>query len=193
MTRTTPPAPAADPASGPAGATASGPAAEPVSGPVAEPAPGPDSGAPAAAGDISAVWQRVLLLHSHVEGRLAAALQRKHGVGLSEYRALGHLTASPAGELRMQELADKLGLNQSSVTRLVARLNTADFAYRDVCTDDKRGVYAVITDAGRARYAEARRTYEEALQAALEEAGKADPRLAAALTTLAETAQTGAK
>ncbi|GAB2925423.1 MarR family winged helix-turn-helix transcriptional regulator [Nonomuraea fastidiosa] len=175
MTRTAPAAPDPEPAS--------------------EPVPGPVSGSPAtdAPGDITATWQRVLLLHSQVESRLAAALQRKHGVGLSEYRALGHLAASPASELRMQELADKLGLNQSSVTRLVARLNAADFAYRDLCPDDKRGVYAVITDAGRARYAEARRTYEEALQAALAEAGKADPHLTAALTALAETARSGGK
>ncbi|MFD0472556.1 MarR family transcriptional regulator [Nonomuraea thailandensis] len=84
----------------------------------------------------------------------------------------------------MQELADKVGLNQSSVTRLVARLNAAGFAYRDLCPDDKRGVYTVITETGRARYAEAGRTYEETLEAALKEAGQADPHLATALTTL---------
>ncbi|MFG1613375.1 MarR family winged helix-turn-helix transcriptional regulator [Nonomuraea wenchangensis] len=134
--------------------------------------------------DAAAAWQCVLLLHARVESRLAAALQRRHGIGLSEFRALGHLAASPAGELRMQELADKVGLNQSSVTRLVARLNAADFAYRDLCPDDRRGVYTVITETGRARHAEAGRTYEETLAAALEEAGQADPRLAAALTAL---------
>jgi DNA-binding MarR family transcriptional regulator len=134
--------------------------------------------------DIAATWQRLLLLHAHVESKLATALQRRHGIGLSEFRALGHLAASPTSELRMQELADKVGLNQSSVTRLVARLNAADFAYRDLCPDDKRGVYTVITETGRARYAEASRTYEETLSAALEEAGQADPQLAAALTVL---------
>ncbi|MFB4276780.1 MULTISPECIES: MarR family winged helix-turn-helix transcriptional regulator [unclassified Nonomuraea] len=134
--------------------------------------------------DIAATWQRILLLHAHVESKLATALQRRHGIGLSEFRALGHLAASPTNELRMQELADKVGLNQSSVTRLVSRLNAADFAYRDLCPDDKRGVYTVITETGRARYAEANRTYEETLNAALEEAGQADPRLAAALAAL---------
>lgn len=141
---------------------------------------------------ISATWDRLLLLHARVESRLATALQRRHGLGLSEYRALGHLAASPAGELRMQELADKIGLNQSSVTRLVARLNTAEFAYRDLCPDDKRGVYTVVTDAGRARYAEAKLTYEETLSAALEEAAQEDPQLAAALAALgARPAATG--
>ncbi|ACZ90811.1 MarR family winged helix-turn-helix transcriptional regulator [Streptosporangium roseum] len=134
--------------------------------------------------DLAATWQHILLLHARVENRLAAALQRRHGIGLSEFRALGHLVASPTSELRMQELADKVGLNQSSVTRLVARLSTADFAVRDLCPDDKRGVYTVITETGRTRYAEASRTYEETLNAALEEARQADPQLAAALTVL---------
>jgi DNA-binding MarR family transcriptional regulator len=144
------------------------------------PAPTPTP-APSA---ISSSWNHVLLLHARVETSLASTLQRRHGIGLSEYRALGHLAASPAGELRMQELADKIALNQSSVTRLVARLNAADFAYRDLCPDDKRGVYTVITEAGRARYAEASLTYEATLRSVLEEAGQADPRLAAALAAL---------
>ncbi|MEO3872207.1 MarR family transcriptional regulator [Nonomuraea sp. B12E4] len=136
--------------------------------------------------DAVAMWHRVMLLHSRVEGVLAAALQRRHGIGLSEYRALGHLAVARDGELRMQELAELIGLNQSSVTRLVARLNAAGFAYRDLCPDDKRGVYCVVTDAGRAKYGEASRTYEETLTVALEEAGQTDPQLAAAVTLLGE-------
>ncbi|RVX45467.1 DNA-binding MarR family transcriptional regulator [Nonomuraea polychroma] len=149
---------------------------------MASTAPAPTSiPAPSA---LSSSWDHVLLLHARVETSLATTLQRRHGIGLSEYRALGHLAASPAGELRMQELADKIGLNQSSVTRLVARLNAADFAYRDLCPDDKRGVYTVITEAGRARYAEASLTYEAALRSVLEKAGQADPRLAVTLAAL---------
>ncbi len=129
------------------------------------------------------MWNRLTTLHTRVEGRLATVLQRRHGLGLSEYRALGLLVEAPASELRMQELAAGLGLNQSSVTRLVARLGAADFTYRDVCPDDKRGVYTVLTDAGRARHREARATYEEALTAALDEAAADAPELAPLLST----------
>ncbi|MFH8366339.1 MarR family winged helix-turn-helix transcriptional regulator [Streptomyces sp. NPDC018031] len=126
------------------------------------------------------MWNHLLALHAHVEHRLSAALQRRHGLGLSEYRALGHLAAAgPKHELRMQELADRLGLNQSSVTRLVGRLNAADLTFRDLCPDDKRGVYTVLRDSGRARYDEARTTYEETLGAALDEAAQAGPEAAA--------------
>ncbi|MGV9665970.1 MarR family winged helix-turn-helix transcriptional regulator [Nocardia niigatensis] len=134
------------------------------------------------------LWNRMLILHSQVENRLATALQRRHGLGLSEYRALSFLDQAPDSELRMQELADKLGLNQSSVTRLVGRLNAADFTYRDLCPDDKRGVYTVLADPGRTRYREARTTYEETLTAALDEIAATDPAIAAILTTAREVA-----
>lgn len=130
------------------------------------------------------MWNRVLALHARIEARLATALQRQHGLGLSEYRALGHLAEAPDSELRMQDLADRLGLNQSSVTRLVARLHAADFTYRDVCPDDKRGVYTVIKETGRTRHQQARDTYEHTLGTALDEAAEADPRIATAIAAL---------
>ena len=117
----------------------------------------------------TALWRDVAAVHARVEQRLSTALQRGHGLGLSEYRALAELDPAPKGELRMQELADALGLNQSSVTRLVNRLHTAGFTYRDVCADDRRGVYTVLTDDGRRRHAEARATYDTTLTEVLDE------------------------
>ncbi|MFE0102876.1 MarR family winged helix-turn-helix transcriptional regulator [Streptomyces sp. NPDC059009] len=123
-----------------------------------------------------AAWNRVLALHAHVERELTLALHRRHGIGLSEYRSLEHLDHSEDDELRMQDLAEKVGLGQSSVTRLVGRLETAGYAYKDLCPSDKRGVYAVITDEGRQRYQAARATYAEVLSSALNDF-TADPEL----------------
>ncbi|MQS07705.1 MarR family winged helix-turn-helix transcriptional regulator [Streptomyces alkaliphilus] len=114
------------------------------------------------------VWNRVLALHTHVERKLALELQRRHGLGLSEYRSLEHLHHAEKSELRMQDLAERVGLGQSSVTRLVGRLEAAGFAYKDLCPSDRRGVYAVITDEGRERYRAARATYTEALSSAID-------------------------
>lgn len=136
-----------------------------------------------AASSDQAMWGRVLSLHTHVERQLTQALQRKHGIGLSEFRALECLVQAKGGELRMQELADQVGLGQSSVTRLVGRLFSTGFAYRDLCPDDKRGVYAVITEDGRQHYADARGTYSEVLSAALNTAG-ATPELAGTVQAL---------
>ncbi|AXE27990.1 MarR family transcriptional regulator (plasmid) [Streptomyces globosus] len=130
-----------------------------------------------------AVWNRVLRVHAHVERELAAALQRRHAIGLSEFRSLEHLHRSETSELRMQDLADKVGLGQSSVTRLVGRLESAGFAFKDLCPSDKRGVYAVITDEGRQRYEAARATYAETLSSALNTLA-ADPELGATVRAL---------
>ncbi|WP_221902665.1 MULTISPECIES: MarR family winged helix-turn-helix transcriptional regulator [Streptomyces] len=152
-----------------------------ASGRPTDPAPTPAPSADAR------MWHRFLALHAHVEHRLSTALQRHHGLGLSEYRALGFLAAAPRSELRMQELADRLGLNQSSVTRLVGRLNAAGFTYRDVCPDDKRGVYTVLEEAGRARHTAATATYEATLTAALEEAAENDSGAGATVAALRST------
>ncbi|MEU4251855.1 MarR family transcriptional regulator [Amycolatopsis sp. NPDC026612] len=128
-------------------------------------------------------WGRVLVLHARIEQELAKALQRRHGLGLSEYRALGKLVAGPRGGLRMQELAEAIGLNQSSVSRMCARLEDAGLTVRDLCEDDRRGVYSVITDAGRKRYAETEPTYSAVLRTALDKAAS-DPDLAAAVSAV---------
>ncbi|WP_067450972.1 MarR family winged helix-turn-helix transcriptional regulator [Actinomadura macra] len=122
------------------------------------------------------IWNGVVTLHGRVEHRLAKALQRGHGVGLSEFRALCRLAGADDGELRMQELADLIGLNQSSVSRLVARLETAGLTRRAMCPKDRRGVYTVITEDGRDLQERACPTYRSALTEALDEAA-ADPDL----------------
>ncbi|GAA2455270.1 MarR family transcriptional regulator [Actinomadura vinacea] len=117
-----------------------------------------------------AAWDRVVTLHGRVEHELAKAVQRQHGIGLSEYRALCRLAAAEDGELRMQELADLIGLNQSSVSRLVARLESSGLTRRAHCPNDRRGVYTVITDEGRAVQEKAAPTYHETLGKALDAA-----------------------
>ena len=124
-----------------------------------------------------ALWDGVVTLHARVEQQLAKAMQRRHGVGLSEFRALCRLSRADDGELRMQELADLIGLNQSSVSRLVARLEAAGLTRRAMCPNDRRGVYTVITEEGRAVHRKAAPTYDETLTEALDEAA-ADPAFA---------------
>jgi DNA-binding MarR family transcriptional regulator len=130
-----------------------------------------------------AAWAALGALHGRVEQQLARALQQRHGLGLSDYRALGYLSAADHGGMRMSELADALGLNESSVSRLADRLERAGLTERCVCEDDRRGVYAFITEAGRDRQLAALPTYRAELSAALDLAA-ADPALAAAVTAL---------
>ncbi len=58
--------------------------------------------------------------------------------------------------LRMGELADRLLLSRSGITRLVDRLERQGLIARERCTDDGRGFFALLTGSGRAMLAAAR-------------------------------------
>jgi DNA-binding MarR family transcriptional regulator len=116
-------------------------------------------------------WRKLTQIVALVEADLGKVLQARHGLGLSEYRALEVLAQSEDHELRMQELASHVGLNQSSVSRMVERLEHSGLTVRDLCPDDKRGVYTVLTDDGSARLDSARTDYERALDLALRQHG----------------------
>lgn len=119
----------------------------------------------------SDAWLKLIQIVASVEADLGKVLQARHGLGLSEYRALEVLARSKDSELRMQELAVHLRLNQSSVSRMVERLERSGLTVRDLCPDDKRGVYTVLTDKGRARLESAKPDYLQALDVALKEHG----------------------
>jgi DNA-binding MarR family transcriptional regulator len=130
-------------------------------------------------------WDRVVALHARIENELTKALSRRHGLGLSEYRALSRLVSAVDKKcsLRIQELAEQLCLNQSSVSRLVARLEASGLTERDICEQDRRGIYTMITSSGRDRFTDAEPTYTDTLKTALDKAA-ADPDLANAVSAL---------
>lgn len=116
-------------------------------------------------------WLKLIQIVARIEAELGLLLQAKHGLGLSEYRALAVLARSDNAELRMQELAAHLLLNQSSISRMVERLARSGLAVRDLCPDDKRGVYAVLTEQGRARLERAQPDYDMALSDCMKSVG----------------------
>jgi DNA-binding MarR family transcriptional regulator len=128
-------------------------------------------------------WSQFVTLHAHVESELTKALQRRHGLGLSEYRALQCLSERPKWTARIQELAESLALNQSSVSRLVARLEEAKLSERDICETDRRGIYTMLTAEGMERLSAAQPTYQATLAGALDKAA-ADPTLAPVVRAL---------
>jgi len=104
-------------------------------------------------------WRGFLRTHAAMSRELDAELIAEHGLPLSSYEVLLFLADRPAGEMRMAELADSVLLSRSGLTRLVDRLEREGLVRRESCPGDARGLNAVITDAGRERFAEARRTH----------------------------------
>ena len=93
-------------------------------------------------------WATVVATVGRIETSLNLWLSQRHGLGLTDYRALALLSRASDPELRISDLAVRVGLNQSSTTRLVGRLELKGLVTRDTCPEDGRGVYAVITKAG---------------------------------------------
>lgn len=122
-------------------------------------------------------WQALRRLKSTIDEALDRALQAEHGISVSEYAALAALAYSDdGGHLRQQILADAIPLQQSSLSRLVSRLERTGLTERFHCPTDRRGVYTQITDRGREVVATARPTYLSALERSLTEAS-GDPEL----------------
>ncbi|GLY64916.1 MarR family winged helix-turn-helix transcriptional regulator [Amycolatopsis taiwanensis] len=127
--------------------------------------------------DLSRSWSQVAAFVSAVDAGLNKWLTTTYGIGLTEYRALVLLSRTPDKELRVNDLAQQVGLNQSSVTRLLSRLEDKGLTYRDTCPDDGRGIYAVIAERGEALLSEAGEPHQAKIQELLEGAAKRDPQL----------------
>lgn len=106
-----------------------------------------------------AAWRGLLEVHSATIAQLDAELEQEHGLPLSSYEVLLHLHGAPDCELRMGQLAERLFLSRSGLTRLIDRLAKAGLVERAECESDRRGSYARLTDEGRARFEAARPTH----------------------------------
>jgi DNA-binding MarR family transcriptional regulator len=112
---------------------------------------------------LTALWRELLDSHARVSGALERALQAEHGLGVSEFEVLDRLVGADTDQRRMQELAESVHLSQSALSRLIGRLESEGLVSRSICRDDRRGIFACITDAGRERHAEALPTQRRVL------------------------------
>jgi DNA-binding MarR family transcriptional regulator len=96
-----------------------------------------------------AAWKGMLATHSRLVHELDAELERVHGLPLSSYEVLMNLADAEGNRLRMGELADRLLLSRSGITRLADRLEKQGLIERARCDDDGRGYFAHLTDSGR--------------------------------------------
>lgn len=104
-------------------------------------------------------WRTFLQAHALLSRRLDEELRSEQSMSLAEYDALVQLALAPHRRLRMSQLADRVVLSRSGVTRLVDRLEAGGLVERSQCTTDARGAEAVISEEGLARLRRASRTH----------------------------------
>jgi DNA-binding MarR family transcriptional regulator len=94
-------------------------------------------------------WQALLHAHHEVNRRLDSELRRDHGVSLADYDVLLRLANAPDGRLRMTELAARVLVSPSTLTRRVDGLVRDGLVERRRLEGDSRVLLASLTHAGR--------------------------------------------
>lgn len=104
-------------------------------------------------------WQALLHAHYQVTRKLDAELRAEHELPLTAYDVLLRLARAPGRSLRMTELAEKVMMSPSGLTRVVDRLVTEGLVQRDRFDGDGRVMLARLTDRGREVLRGAARTH----------------------------------
>jgi DNA-binding MarR family transcriptional regulator len=120
------------------------------------------------------VFSRLLRAHSSLSRELSARLVTEHGLTINDYEALLYLSHAEHGSLRRVDLAERLMLTPSGVTRLLDGLERDGWVTKGTCESDARVTYAVLTDEGRERLESAGRTHVGQIQEIFEERFSAD-------------------
>lgn len=138
-------------------------------------------------------WRQFLKAHARVSRRLDDELRNDHDLSLAEYDALLTIAQAPGRRIRMRQLAERVVLSKSGVTRLVDRLVLDGLVERSACASDARGAEAVLTAAGLARLRAASDTHLRGIERHFLDAVDATdlPTLERAMTSLAERAGPG--
>ena len=97
--------------------------------------------------------------HATVTRHLNAQLAADHGLTINDFEVLLRLSVAPDQRLRRVDLAAQVVLTPSGITRLLDGLERQGWVDRASCSEDRRVVYAVITDEGLAKLREARSTH----------------------------------
>ena len=80
--------------------------------------------------------------------RFDNALGSHHGISFGDFQLLNHLARAPGGKLRRVDLAERVGLTASGVTRTLLPLEKIGLITRESDPGDARVGFAVVTAAG---------------------------------------------
>lgn len=97
----------------------------------------------------SRAWRALQFMQMQLEGKLARQLANDSGLSYSDYVVLVALTDRPEGKMRLFELAEVLGWEQSRLSHHVSRMCKRGLVEKQKCDSDRRGSFVVVTSDGR--------------------------------------------
>lgn len=120
------------------------------------------AGEPVIADPVVRVWHGMLRVHADLIAALEHALRSGHGLSASEFDVL--INIGPREQVRHGQLADRVVLTRTALTRLVDRLVERGWLTRSRPEADQRGVVVTLTEAGRRVRAASARTNAETVR-----------------------------
>lgn len=111
----------------------------------------------------SHAWALLLTAHATLVEHMEAALAAAGLPPLAWYDVLWELEKAE-GRMRMHDLARRVVLSRSNLSRLADRLENAGLIEREDCPEDGRGYNVVLTRAGRAMRKKIWPTYEAEIE-----------------------------
>ena len=96
-----------------------------------------------------AAWRAFLRAHSTMLRRIGRDLDEAGLPPLSWYDVLAALRDAPDGQLRQVELAERVLLSNSGLSRLVDRIEARGLVERTSCPSDRRSFHVRLTPDGR--------------------------------------------
>lgn len=93
-------------------------------------------------------WRTFLSANVQLMERLDQELQQRSNINLTDYEILSVLSATSGRRLRMSDLAREVLVSRSRLTYRVDRLAEVNFVTREECEDDRRGLWAILTEQG---------------------------------------------
>jgi DNA-binding MarR family transcriptional regulator len=109
------------------------------------------------------MWRLYRRSVADIEVELAEELGTEADVALDEFEVLSMLDAG-AGHQRVQTLATTLGINRSTMTRLLDRMTAKGWISREPASDDGRGIVVILSAKGRRVFLRVRPIYRRAVQ-----------------------------
>jgi DNA-binding MarR family transcriptional regulator len=104
---------------------------------------------------------RLLQVADDFRAGLSGEFAAVHGISVNEFLLLLHLQRSAANRLSRVELAKRMHVSASTITRMAAPMEKIGLVGREVDERDARLVFVVATNAGKERLSEALATFSK--------------------------------
>ena len=114
-------------------------------------------------------WINFLRAHAAVTRQFNAELLATHELTINDFDVLAQLSRAPEQALKRVDLAERVLLTPSGITRLLKGLEDAGWVSNRPCAEDARVTYAVLTPAGKKKLEQARKTHVASVRALFSE------------------------